>query len=107
MRTNLGLDNVSVVNARAETFEPETGFDTVVARALGKLNEFIRVAGHLATPGGKLLAMKGQLPATELEKLPRNWQATAIHGLAVPGLGAQRHVVELRPRPAPRHPRRH
>lgn len=106
-RAKLGLENVSVVNARAETFEPAARFDTVVARALGKLNDFIRVAGHLAAPGGKLLAMKGRFPQAELEKLPRNWEAAAVHRLAVPGLDAQRHLVELRQRHAPRHPRWH
>ena len=97
-RVKLGLANVIVVNSRAEQFQPASRFDSVTARALGKLNEFIRVAGHLVARGGKLLAMKGQAPQTEIEKLPRGWEVKAIHRLIVPGLDAQRHLVELQPK---------
>lgn len=107
VRVKLGLDSVSVVKARAEALESEARFDTVISRALGKLDEFIRVAGHLVAPGGKLLAMKGQFPDEELKKLPRDWEAAAVHRLTVPGLDAQRHLVELRPRHAPRSLPRH
>ena len=105
-RTRLGLDNVRVVNSRAEQFKPQARFDSVTARALGKLAEFIRVAGHLAAPRGRLLAMKGQFPHAELQELPRTWQSTAVHRLAVPGLDAQRHLVELQRKPAEKHTRR-
>ena len=54
-RMKLGLANVIVVNSRAEQLKPASRFDSVTARALGKLNEFIRVAGHLVARGGLLL----------------------------------------------------
>lgn len=95
-RVKLGLGNVVVVNSRAEKLRPAVRFDTVMARALGKLNEFIRVAGHLVAREGRLLAMKGQVPQAELEKLPKGWELKAMHRLIVPGLDAQRHLVELR-----------
>jgi 16S rRNA (guanine527-N7)-methyltransferase len=96
-RAHLGLTNVTIVNSRAEQFKPAHGFDSVTARALGKLNDFIRVAGHLVARGGMLLAMKGREPREELGKLPKGWSVKAIHRLVVPGLDAQRHLVELRP----------
>jgi 16S rRNA (guanine527-N7)-methyltransferase len=96
-RAKLGLANVTIVNSRAEQFKPAERFDSVTARALGKLNDFIRVAGHLVARGGALLAMKGQEPHEELGRLPRGWGVEAIHRLVVPGLDAQRHLVELRP----------
>ena len=104
-RTRLRLDNVRVVNSRAEQFKPAARFDAVSARALGKLAEFIRVAGHLAAPGGRLLAMKGQFPDAELQDLPKGWQATAVQRLVVPGLEAERHLVELQRRAGERQPR--
>jgi 16S rRNA (guanine527-N7)-methyltransferase len=97
-RMKLGLANVIVVNSRAEQFKPASRFDSVTARALGKLNEFIRVSGHLVGRRGRLLAMKGQAPQTEIEALPRGWEIKAIHRLMVPGLDAQRHLVELQPK---------
>ena len=95
-RVKLGLDNVVIANSRAEQFKPAQRFDSVTARALGKLNEFVRVAGHLVARNGSLLAMKGQSPRAEIEKLSKGWEVKAIHRLVVPGLDAQRHLVELR-----------
>lgn len=91
----LGLDNVEVVNARAEAWKPSRPFDLVVCRALGKLHEFIRFAGHLCARDGRMLAMKGQYPEAELEAVPRGWRVVAVHRLDVPGLDAERHLVEL------------
>jgi len=91
----LGLTNVEAVNARAESYRPAQPFDTVTCRAVGSLAEFIRVAGHLCRRDGRLLAMKGRYPESELASLPRGWRAAAVHPVKVPGLDAARHVVEL------------
>lgn len=91
----LGLTNVEAVNARAESYRPAQPFDTVTCRAVGSLAEFIRVAGHLCRRDGRLLAMKGRYPESELASLPRGWRAAAVHPVEVPGLDAARHVVEL------------
>ena len=91
----LGLGNVEVVNARAEALKPDRRFDTVVCRAVGKLGEFVHVAGHLCARRGRMLAMKGQYPEAELGPLPRGWRLAGVHPLRVPGLDAQRHVVVL------------
>jgi 16S rRNA (guanine527-N7)-methyltransferase len=91
----LDLGNVEVVNARAEDYRPAALFDTVICRAVGKVVEFIRVAGHLCAPKGRLLAMKGQHPEAELAGLPRGWRVAGVHPVKVPGLDAERHVVEL------------
>jgi len=91
----LGLTNVTVVHARAEAWRPAAAFDSVVARALASLAEFIRSAAHLCASGGRLLAMKGRVPEAELASLPHGWHMVALHRLAVPGLEAERHLVEL------------
>lgn len=91
----LGLANVEVVNSRAEVWKPPRPFDTVICRALGKLHEFVRFAGHLCARHGRMLAMKGQYPEAELEAVPRGWRVVAVHRLEVPGLEAERHLVEL------------
>ena len=91
----LGLGNVAVVNSRAETYRPFELFDTVVARALSSLADFVAYAGHLCAPGGRLLAMKGRRPDDEISALPRSFRALAVHRLRVPGLTDERHLVEL------------
>jgi 16S rRNA (guanine527-N7)-methyltransferase len=91
----LDLPNVEVVQARAEAYRPSQPFDSVISRALGSLSDFVRVAGHLVGRGGRLLAMKGKVPEAELKALPAGWKALAVHPVRVPGLDAERCLVEI------------
>jgi 16S rRNA (guanine527-N7)-methyltransferase len=91
----LGLTGVEAVHTRVESYRPAEPFDTVISRAFAATREFVAVAGHLAGPGGRLLAMKGRDPADELGDLPAPWRVEAVHALSVPGLSAARHLVEL------------
>ena len=91
----LDLPNVEVAPVRAESYRPPRPFDSVISRALGSLAGFVRVAGHLPGPDGRLLARKGKVPEAEIEALPAGWKAMAVHPVAVPGLSAERCVVEL------------
>jgi 16S rRNA (guanine527-N7)-methyltransferase len=91
----LELPNVQTVHTRAENFRPPERFDIVVSRAVGPIEQFVKWAGHLCVGGGRLLAMKGRDPATELAKLPSGWKVAAIHRLNVPALDEERHLVEI------------
>jgi 16S rRNA (guanine527-N7)-methyltransferase len=95
VRETLGLGNVTVVQARAEAYQPEQRFETVIARAVGPLADLVRVAGHLVTGSGRLLAMKGRYPASELAVRLNGWKIIDVHRLSVPGLDEERHLVEL------------
>lgn len=89
----LGLAQVTVHACRAEKV-PESGqHDQLVARALATLEGILSVAGHLLRPGGRLLAMKGQVPEAELAALPAGYRHLATQPLRVPGLAAERHLV--------------
>jgi 16S rRNA (guanine527-N7)-methyltransferase len=96
----LGLKNVRVLQSRAENVAEPGAFRLLTARALDRLAGIIRVGGHLLQPGGRLLAMKGQRPDDELAQLPAGWTVTAVHVLRVPGLDAERHLVEVARGPA-------
>lgn len=89
----LGLKNVTVVSARAEEFQPEQRFDQVISRAFATITDMLAVAGHLATPGGRFLAMKGLYPHEELVELPAEYRLQKVHTLEVPSLGAERHLA--------------
>jgi 16S rRNA (guanine527-N7)-methyltransferase len=89
----LSLDNVEVVQARAEAWQPDAPFATVISRAFTALPEFVARCAHLTAPGGRLLAMKGRSPDTELSTLPAGWRASEVTALSVPGLDARRHIV--------------
>jgi 16S rRNA (guanine527-N7)-methyltransferase len=91
----LGLSNVQVAHSRAESYRPFELFDTVTARALASLADFMAYAGHLCAPGGRLLAMKGKRPDDEISAMPKRFRVLAVHRLRVPGLTDERHLVEL------------
>ena len=93
----LNLDNVEVENSRAERYRPAAPFDSVVARALASLADFVGYAGHLCAPDGRLLAMKGKRPDGEIAALPKSFRVAAVHRLELPGLDDERHLVELSP----------
>ena len=94
VQLELGLRNVEVVHARVETMRAPL-FDVIVSRALATLARFVGWTRHLLHPGGCWLAMKGKLPAGELQALPPGVRATAVP-LSVPGLDEERHLIEMR-----------
>ncbi len=64
--TQLGLDNVTVVRARAE--EVKETFDVVTSRAVANLDKLGRWCMPLVRkPGGVMLALKGQSAAEEVQ----------------------------------------
>ncbi|MEW6165814.1 MAG: 16S rRNA (guanine(527)-N(7))-methyltransferase RsmG [Pseudomonadota bacterium] len=89
-KIELGLANVSIHCARVEDIEQR--FDAAISRAFASLGDYVRVAGHLADT---LWAMKGGYPADEIAGLPPVFRMAACHVLAVPGLGAERHLLQL------------
>ncbi len=93
-KIELGLSNITVFNRRVEEVEGG-GFDAVVSRAFAEIADFIRQAGHLLAPCGRLYAMKGRLPDDELGKLPPGWTTVACMPLKVPGLNAERHLIVI------------
>ena len=94
----LGLDNATAVNARAEDYAPAERFDTVIARALASVPKILKLAGHLVREDGVLLALKGKDPAAELVSTMElsGWNYV-VTDVTVPGLESYaRHVVCLR-----------
>ena len=88
----LRLENVLPVQARLESFQPESDCDTIISRAFSSLAAFARAARHLAGDA-RLLAMKGRYPVEELDSLPCWVRVESVQKLAVPGLQEDRHLV--------------
>lgn len=91
----LELRNVTAVHSRAETLRPKVPFDTVTARALAPLPELLALLAPLCGPKTHVLAMKGRWPGEELERLPAPWRLAGSRTLKVPGLDAERCVLNL------------
>lgn len=94
-KIELGLANVEVRGERVEALSQEKTFDAVISRAFSSIAEFIRLAGRLVAPGGRLLSMKGVYPAEEVAAVPAGWRVSASPAIVVPGLDAQRHLIIL------------
>ncbi|MBI3171972.1 MAG: 16S rRNA (guanine(527)-N(7))-methyltransferase RsmG, partial [Hydrocarboniphaga effusa] len=93
VQRQLNLENVDVVGARAEVFQPPVLADTVISRAFGGLAEFLRATAKLGAERGQWLAMKGKLDDQELENIPKEYRVRQIIPLKVPGLNEERHLV--------------
>jgi 16S rRNA (guanine527-N7)-methyltransferase len=91
----LGINNVTTVHERVEKYQVTTRFDTILSRAVGPVDRFVKWSGRLCVGGGRLLAMKGRYPTDELQGLPNGWKLAAVHRLDVPGLDEERHLVEI------------
>lgn len=92
----LGLINATVERTRVEQWQPAVGFDTVISRAFAELPDFVRLAGHLLAPDGRLLAMKGLHPHEEIAALPEGFSCGQVLTLKVPDLAARHLVVVAR-----------
>ena len=95
-KAELQLDNVEIIHARAEGFQPTYCFDTVLSRAFASLQLMLKQAGHLCCKNGQFLAMKGAYPDQEIKDLNNSYIVDKIAALRVKGLNAERHVVLIR-----------
>jgi 16S rRNA (guanine527-N7)-methyltransferase len=64
---SLGVENASVVRARAEEYSGKVRADVVTARAVAPLDRLAGWAKGLLRPGGEILAIKGESAEQELE----------------------------------------
>jgi 16S rRNA (guanine527-N7)-methyltransferase len=90
---DLQLKNATVVCERVEGWRSGEKFDCIISRAFAEIAEFITQTDHLLAPGGVFAAMKGVHPFEEIERLPADFRVRQVHAFAVPGLGAERHLV--------------
>lgn len=92
----LELANVRAEQARVEDYASDALFDTIMTRAFSSLGQIVEHCGHLLAPGGRILAMKGEIGQDEAAGLGDNWHME-LHTLSVPGIASPRSVVEIRP----------
>ena len=91
----LRLPNLHGVHARVESLV--IPFEVVSCRAFAALADFTTWSRQALAPHGVWLAMKGKHPEEELAALPADVQVFHVEQLAVPGLGAERCIVWMRP----------
>lgn len=96
----LGLDNVNVVNLRAETWLAANSVDLVTARAVAPLARAIPLFAPALKRGARLLLYKGpdaeaELAAAAAELRKRRLRATVCYRYDLPGSLGSRTMVEV------------
>lgn len=94
-RQQLKLLNVSIHSERAELFQPEEPYDGVLSRAFASLLDMVNGCEKHLAPGGRLYAMKGVFPDTELSQLPKHFIVEHSYSLSVPNVDEDRHLLVL------------
>lgn len=99
--SELDLDNVQIVRARAE--EVRERYDVVTARAVANLSRLVRLTAPLLRQGGSLLALKGARAEAEVEDAryvikKAKLEPAVIHEVLTPGDELTKIVEVRRPR---------
>ena len=84
----LGLDNVTVLRARAEDARLPAPLTQVTARAVTALTKLIPATVHLLGPGGEMLFYKGARVAEEVAAAAKQIRKARLSGVEVLELGA-------------------
>ena len=99
VKGELGLNNLEVVHARVENYQPSEKFEAIISRAFSDTALFVKLTEHLLAQNGKWLAMKGQVPHEELTslaiKVNHAIKIKNIVPLNVAGLDAERHLLVI------------
>jgi len=96
VRRHLNLNNVTIVEGRAEDYQPDFRFDAVLSRAFADLMRMCQVTQHLLKKNGVWLAMKSQILETEQATLDARVVLVEQRALQVPGLNEVRQLAVLR-----------
>lgn len=83
---SLGLQNVTVLRARAEEVEKKA-FDVVTARAVSALPKLLRMTAPLIKAGGRLLALKGGRAQAEIDESQPLMKKFKIQSFAIVNTG--------------------
>jgi 16S rRNA (guanine527-N7)-methyltransferase len=91
----LALNNIEIIHARCEKFQPSTGFDSIVSRAFSSIGVMLTGTQHLLAEGGQFLAMKGVYPQEEIAQVTEKYQVKGVYPLTLHGLAIERHLVRI------------
>jgi len=91
----LKLPNLRGVHARVENLTDK--YQVISSRAFASLVDFTNWSVNALAEQGVWMAMKGKHPAEEIAALPSGVGVFHVEQLVVPGLGAERCIVWMRP----------
>lgn len=92
-KTQLQLDNITVINDRVENIRQPV--DAVICRAFASIKDIVHLASGMLGNKTTLWAMKGRYPNEELSELPKPYMVSASHELVIPGCEGERHLLKI------------
>jgi 16S rRNA (guanine527-N7)-methyltransferase len=92
VKTELGLNNLSVVNSRVESYIPESLFSQITSRAFAEVDKTLSLTRHLLAEGGSYVLMKGD-HADEERAVDAK---ITSHSLNVPFVSDKRSLLEIK-----------
>ena len=92
VKTELELENLTIINSRVESFEKNKYYNQITSRAFAGVDKTIQLTEHLLADNGIYLLMKGDyIKEKDIEKLN-----VTIHSLSVPFIAETRSVLEIK-----------
>lgn len=92
VKTELGLENLTVINTRVESFNYPESFSQITSRAFASAIDTVNKTKHLIANEGRYLLMKGDNIALEnIENME-----SKVHVLKVPFVSDNRSLLEIK-----------
>ena len=91
VKSELALENLSVVNSRVESFKSKKSFSQITSRAFAEASKTIQLTKHLLEENGRYLLMKG---SNVLEEDVDNLNVK-VHSMKVPFVSDKRSLLEI------------
>ena len=92
VKTELGLENLTVINNRVESFNYPESFSQITSRAFASAIDTVNKTKHLIANDGRYLLMKGDNIALEnIENME-----SKVHVLKVPFVSDNRSLLEIK-----------
>ena len=91
VKSELALENLSVVNSRVESFKSKKSFSQITSRAFAEASKTIQLTKHLLEENGRYLLMKG---SNVHEEDVDNFKVK-VHSMSVPFVSDKRSLLEI------------
>ncbi len=91
VKSELALENLSVVNSRVESFKSKKSFSQITSRAFAEASKTIQLTKHLLEENGRYLLMKG---SNIHEEDVDNFNVK-VHSMTVPFVSDKRSLLEI------------
>jgi 16S rRNA (guanine527-N7)-methyltransferase len=91
VKSELALENLSVVNSRVESFKSKKSFSQITSRAFAEASKTIQLTKHLLEENGRYLLMKG----SNIEEEDIDNFNMKVHSMTVPFVSDKRSLLEI------------